>query len=128
MSKDTLESSPFFDDAKVLASVASQCVFRLMLEEVSAPAPGDGLHWQKILHRLIRYPPSSGEWERDAMRQFRPRRVIPKFDDLPDLVGLKSARLSIADLQPWRKGTKATELESEYINLEKGVSKYRYPS
>lgn len=128
MSKDTLESSPFFDDAKVLASVASQCVFRIMLEEVSAPVPGDGLFWQKILHRLIRYPTASGGWEREAMAQFRPRKIIPKYDDLPELVQLRTARLSTVNLQLWRSGKKATELEAEYIKKEKEVSKYRYPA
>ena len=35
MSKDTVDSSPFFNDAKVMASMASQSILHILLDEVS---------------------------------------------------------------------------------------------
>lgn len=128
MSKDTLASSPFFDDAKVLASVASSSVLQMLLEAVSAAEGDSGLDWQKILWQLIRYPLPSGGWERAALALFRKNGKIPRLRELPELTALpRSARLPKAELARWRKGTKADELEEEYIKLELQVSKYRYP-
>jgi hypothetical protein len=129
MSKDTLASSPFFDDAKVLASVASQSVFHIMLDAVSMPADDRALYWPKILQHFIRYPVESGGWERRAMMFFRENSgKIPTFADLPELARLaQSARVPAANLEPWRTGTKAIKLEDEYIKLERKVSHYRYP-
>jgi hypothetical protein len=128
MSKDTLDSFPFFDDARVLASVASQSVFHILLEEVGAPAGDTGLNWPKILQHFIRFPVAAEGWERQAMVLFRDNGWrIPKFADLPELARLKSARLSSADLQALRNGKKAVELEEEYVKLERKVSHYRYP-
>lgn len=130
MSKDTRASSPFFDDAKVLASVASSTVFHMLLDAVSAPPPDGGPDWQKILWHLIRFPPQRDAWERAAITAYRRSRNqrIPRYLELPELVALgRSARLPAADKERWRKGTKAAELEEEYIKLEREVSKYRYP-
>lgn len=128
MSKDTLESSPFFEDAKVLASVASQTVLHVMLKEVSTPAGDTGLLWQKLLWHLIRYPMRTGGWERSATATFREKGKIPTYTDLPELVALvQSARAPVNALDTWRNGTKAGELEDEYFKLERQVSQYRYP-
>ncbi|MEN4100109.1 MAG: hypothetical protein ROW52_09335, partial [Anaerolineaceae bacterium] len=129
MSKDTLASSPFFDDAKVLASVASQSIFRIMLEEVSSPADGKGVYWPKILRHFIRFPVALGGWERRAMIFFRENKEkIPAFADLPELARLaQSARIPLESLQQLRKGDKATKLEEEYIKVEKERSHYRRP-
>lgn len=128
MSKDTLTSTPFFDDANVLACVASQSVFHIMLEEVSAPGT-ERLHWQQILRHFIRYPEASAAgWERHALAFFKNNsKQIPKFADLPELANLKSARLPAAAVTQLVKGTKAVDLEKRYIKLEKELSRYRYP-
>ena len=128
MSKDTDDDSfPFFDDARVLASVASQAVLHLMLEEIGTPGNGTGLHWQKILQFLIRFPVSGDSWERRAVAFFRDKDQVPKFADLPELAQLKTARLTAAQLETLLAGKKAEELEGLYIKLEKDVSDYRYP-
>jgi hypothetical protein len=127
MSKDTLQSPPFFDDAKVLASVASASVFHIMLEQVSAPAGGTRLPWKAILHHFIRYP-SAGGWERRAVDFFQANRRIPTYAELPELARLvDAARNSPAAREPWRKGEKDDELKDRYIELETQLSAYRYP-
>jgi hypothetical protein len=128
MSKDTLTSTPFFDDANVLASLASQSVFHIMLEEVSAPAT-DRLNWQKILQFFIRYPEASVGWERRALAFFKNPNggKMPKFEDLPELAQLKSARLPAAAATQLINGKKASDLEARYVKLEKDLSHYRYP-
>lgn len=128
MSKDTLTSTPFFDDANVLASLASQSVFHIMLEEVSAPGT-ERLHWQKILRNLIRYPESTVGWERRALALFKNNsgKQIPKFADVPELANLKSARLPAAVVNQLINGKQAAQLEGRYVELEKQLSKYRYP-
>lgn len=127
MSKDTLESLPFFDDAKVLASVASQSVFHIMLEEVGAPLAEKRLYWQSILRHFIRFPKTAIGWERHALAFFRDNRRIPAFADLPELAELKSARIPASEFERWRVGSKATDLEKDYIEVERKVSRYRYP-
>jgi hypothetical protein len=128
MSKDTLESPPFFNEAKVLASLASSSVFHIMLEQISAPATDRRLPWKAILHHLIRYPVAAGGWERRAMDFFRKNGRIPRYADLPELARLvESALRSTEALRSWRKGTKDDELKEEYIKLETKVSHYRYP-
>lgn len=128
MSKDTLSSPPFFNDAKVLASVASSSVFHIMLDQVSSPAGGRRLPWKAILHHLIRFPVAAGGWERRAIAFFRENAQIPKYTDLPELARLVEAALhSPAALHPWRKGTMDDELKEKYIKLETQLSQYRYP-
>lgn len=131
MSKDTLTSPPFFNDAKVLASVASSSVFQIMLEQISSPMSDRRLPWKAILHHFIRFPVAAGGWERRAMAFFRDPKnngKIPRNADLPELARLvESALSSPAALNPWRKGTKDDELKERYIKLEKEVSRYRYP-
>jgi hypothetical protein len=59
--------------------------------------------------------------------------ALPKFADLPELTRLaETARMPLAALEEQRleqqrNGTKAAELEEEYIKLERQVSRYRYP-
>ncbi len=128
MSKDTLESPPFFNEAKVLASLASSSVFQIMLEQISTSAADRHLPWKAILHHFIRYPVAAGGWERRAMLFFRQNGRIPKYTDLPELAQLvESALRSPEARKPWRKGTKDDELKEEYIRLETKVSQYRYP-
>jgi hypothetical protein len=128
MSKDTKESHPFFDDATVMASVASLSVFQIMLEEVSAPG-ADRLNWQKILHYFIRFPLASGGWERKAMALFLSsnRQTIPKFADLPELADLKKARIPVSEAEKWWTGERAQKLQQMYVDLEKTLTRYRYP-
>lgn len=132
MSKDTPTSSPFFDDARVLASVASLSVLQMMLESISAAPDGKGLQWQTVLRFLIRYPVPSQEWERHALAYFaknkRAANPIPAFAEFPELQRLaQSARVPLAALDPFRNGRKTAELEEMYTKLERVVSRYRYP-
>ncbi len=128
MSKDTTESSPFFDDARVLASLASQSVVRLLMEEVSAPGP-DRINWQSILRHFIRFPLANGGWERRAMALFKQngRGPIPSYDDHPELANLKQARMPEAEAEKWRNGKRAEKLRQLYVDLEKKLADYRNP-
>jgi hypothetical protein len=128
MSKDTKSSLPFFDDARVLASVASLSVFQMLLEEASTPPSDKGIDWQQVLWHFIRFPSPTGGWERRALAFFKQNDRIPAYADLPELAQLaKAARLTRDALERRRKGTKARDLEQEYIELEKRVSHYRFP-
>lgn len=127
MSKDTPGSLPLFDEAKVLAGLASQSVFHLFLLEVSSPAIGTGIDWRKVLQHLIRYPAKTKGWESQALTFFRTNSRIPAFADVPELAQLRdSMRLPHSALAERRAGTKATDLELKYVKLEKDVAPYRY--
>lgn len=128
MSKDTLTSVPFFDDARVLAAVASSSVFAIMLGQVATPVGDRRLDWTAVLHDLIRYPPSTGGWERRALALFGEQDRVPGFLDLPELVQLvpRSMRPSPPPAAPPRR-TKRAELEELYRRLEGELSGYRYP-
>jgi hypothetical protein len=129
MSKDTLASTPFFDEARVLAGLASSSIFQIMLEQVSVGAPDRRLPWKPILHHFIRYPVAAGGWERRAMDFFRKNGRIPAYADLPELARLVESALRAPEAtRPWRRGTKDDELREEYIRLETKVSQYRYPA
>ncbi len=129
MSKDTLISGPFFNDSKVLASVASSSVFHILLEQITGPKTERRLPWKIILQHFIRFPSKQGGWERRAMEFFKTNgEKIPKYSDLPELAKLvESALASKAALEPWKKGTKDDELKEMYIKLEMELSQYRYP-
>jgi hypothetical protein len=129
MSKDTLESAPFFADAKVLASVASSSIFQIMLEQVSAPTLNKRLPWKAVLQHFIRYPSAVGGWERRALAYFRENNSkIPTYSDLPELARLvETALQSTAGAAPYKKGSKDDDLKNEYIRLETELSEYRYP-
>jgi hypothetical protein len=128
MSKDTLESPPFFNEAKVMASLASSSVMQIMLEQISAPTAGRRLPWKAILHHFIRYPVAQGGWERRAIAFFQQNKTIPTYADLPELAKLvESALRSREAQQPFQPGTKNKELREEYIRLETVLSRYRYP-
>jgi len=128
MSKDTLTSVPFFNDARVLASVASSSVFTIMLQQVAAPAADRRLAWEEVLHHLIRFPPSNGGWERRALAMFGEKQQIPSFANLPEL-----ARLAEQSMRPAAQAaakprqSKREELEERYLRLEGELSNYRYP-
>jgi hypothetical protein len=92
------------------------------------------LDWQKILRHFIRFPTASLGWERRAIALFRENgNALPKFGDLPELTRLaETARMPLAAfeqqrLEQQRNGTKAAELEEEYIKFERQVSRYRHP-
>ncbi|MBE8516861.1 hypothetical protein ILP97_04905 [Amycolatopsis sp. H6(2020)] len=112
VSKDTVTSTPFFDDTRVMASVASSSVLSIMLEQVSGPAGGH-LAWTEVLHHLIRYPPAGGGWERRAISFFRQNDGrIPAFADLPELAQLvKSSQRQSPPVRPAGDRSKRTELE-----------------
>ena len=127
MSKDTLTSVPFFDDARVLASVASSSVFTILLQQVAAPVADRRLAWEKVLHHLIRFPPSNGGWERRALAMFSEKQLIPSFSDLPELARLvEQSMRSVAPTAAPRQ-SKSEELEERYLRLEGELSNYRYP-
>lgn len=128
MSKDTKGSSPFFDDARVMASVASQSVLHIMLEEVSSPG-ADRLDWQAILRHFIRFPKTTGGWERRAMALFADsgRQTLPKFADLPELAELKKARIPVSEAEKWWTGERVKKLRQRYVDLERKLARYRYP-
>lgn len=125
MSKDTLTSVPFFDDARVLASVASSTVFTILLEQVAVPKADRRLAWDEVLHHLIRFPPSNGGWERRALALYAPEQKIPRYADLPEFARLVGASLRPAPKKPVQ--SKRADLEERYRRLETELSRYRYP-
>lgn len=127
MSKDTLTSVPFFDDARVLASVASSSVFTILLQQVGSPQPDRRIAWEQVLHHLIRFPPSQGGWERRALALFAQKNAIPRFGDLPEF-----ARLVASSMTPrgpvagsTSSQSKRAALEERYNRLESEVADYR---
>lgn len=127
MSKDTVASTPFFDYAKVLASVASSSVLTILLEQASAPAADRQLVWTEVLHHFIRFPPTKGGWERRAMSYFqRNGGKIPTYADLPELARLVSSARRPPPPPPTRTQSKREELEERYLRLEGELSQYRY--
>lgn len=127
MSKDTLTSVPFFDDARVLASVASSAVCTILLEQVAVPKTDRRLAWDEVLHHFIRFPPANGGWERRALAMFAPAQQIPRFRDLPELARLVERSLRPAPEQQKPSQSKRADLEERYRRLEGALSKYRYP-
>lgn len=129
MSKDTLTSTPFFDDSKLLASVASSFVLTIMLEEISAPKADRRMVWTDVLHHLSRFPPTNGGWERRAIAFFRQNGgKIPTYADLPELARLvQSAKRPSPPSSAGGRPSKRKELEERYLRLEDELSKYRYP-
>ena len=129
MSKDTLASTPFFDETRVLATVASSSVFTIMLEQVTTPSADRRLVWTDVLHHFIRYPPRNGGWERRAIAFFRENGKIPTYGDLPELARLAQSAMRPPPAAPAaRKQTKRAELEERYLELEVKLSRYRYPN
>jgi len=126
MSKDTLTSVPFFDDARVLASVASSTVFTILLEQIATPKADRRLAWEEVLHHLIRFPPSNGGWERRALALFAPEQKIPRYADLPEFAQLVARSVRPAPKQQPGQSKRA-DLEERYRRLESELSKYRYP-
>ena len=128
MSKDTVHSGPFFDDARVLGAVASLSVFQIMLDEVSAPG-ADRLNWTTILRHFIRFPRDRGGWERQVIAQFvgGGRTAIPAFADVPEFSELKKARMPITAARQLWTGKRTEELRQEYVDLERTLTGYRYP-
>jgi len=128
MSKDTLKSPPFFDDAKVIASVASSSVFRMMLQVIGTPVAGRRMPWKAVLHYFIRYPVNDGGWERRAIDFFKKNNRIPKYEELPELDRFATSAFASPEAQqPFVKPTKDEELKERYTKLELELSQYRYP-
>jgi hypothetical protein len=127
MSKDTLASTPLFEHAKVLASVASSSVLTVLLEQVSAPADERTLVWTEVLHHFIRFPPARGGWERRAMAHFRQHNgKIPSYADLPELARLVASASRPPPPPPSPAQRRREELEERYHRLEAELSQYRY--
>jgi hypothetical protein len=127
MSKDTVHSGPFFDDARVLGAVASAATFQIMLEEVSAPGT-DRLNWTSILRHFIRFPRASGGWERQALSLFTgPDPKIPQFADIPEFANLRKSRLPLTAARALMTRKRTEELRQKYVDLEKKLTGYRYP-
>ncbi|TDD61506.1 hypothetical protein E1263_07335 [Kribbella antibiotica] len=127
MSKDTLTSVPFFEDARVLASVASSTVFTILLQQIAVPKADRRLAWEEVLHHLIRFPPSNGGWERRALAQYAPERKIPRYADLPEFARLVDSAMHPVSKQPKPSQSKRADLEERYRRLETELSRYRYP-
>lgn len=129
MSKDTLTSVPFFDDARVLASVASSSVFTILLRQIATPHADRRLAWEEVLHHVIRFPPRNGGWERRSLALFVEKgRTIPSFADLPELTLLADRSLRPAKPTPATPAPSAREdLEERYRRLELELARYRYP-
>lgn len=126
MSKDTPQSLPLFEETRTLASLASQTVLHLFLQEASSPATATGLDWLKVLQQLVRYPDDPGGWEAQALALFRQNGRIPAFGDVPALARLReSLRAPREAVERRRAGKKATDLEAAYAALEKDVAKYK---
>ncbi len=132
MSKDTLQSPPFFEEAKVFASLASSSIFHIMLDQLSSPTPGRRLPWKAVLHYFIRYPVANNGWERKAMafynRTENKEKIPTHYSDLPEIASMVAAALRSKEAEfPWSKGEKDNEMQNRYIELEAKLSKYRYP-
>lgn len=132
MSKDTLESPPFFNEAKVFASLASSSVFHIMLEQLSGPKQGKRLPWKAVLHYFIRFPSAHGGWERRAMAFYNDpenkEKKLPSYQDFPEIANLVENALQSKEAEiPWKKGKKDDEMKERYIELEAKLSRYRYP-
>ncbi|MEU4295194.1 hypothetical protein AB0E63_43835 [Kribbella sp. NPDC026596] len=130
MSKDTLTSVPFFEDARVLASVASSSVCTILLQQVAVPKADRRLAWEEVLHHLIRFPPSNGGWERRALAMYAAKQQIPRYADLPEFARLVEGSLRPVGAQPKQpkpKQSKRADLEERYRRLESELSNYRYP-
>lgn len=148
MSKDTEGSTPFFDDARVLATVASNSVLTILLEQVSAPRVDRRLDWEAVLHHLIRFPPDNGGWERRALALFDDRQreargarqptaqaggqappAVPSYADLPELANLVAASMRPVPATPPapRRQSKREEMEERYRRLELELREYRHP-
>ncbi|WP_226663239.1 hypothetical protein [Microbulbifer aggregans] len=131
MSKDTVDASPFFDDARVMASVASLSVLHIFLDEVSSPSKGTVVDWLKVLRHLIRFPRSTPGWEQKALAHFKKTGKPPKFNDIPDLERLgKGARIPASALKYRKEKVKqravdAKGLEVQYILLERIVANFK---
>jgi hypothetical protein len=138
MSKDTEGSTPFFDDARVLATVASNGVLTVLLEQATTPQSGRRLDWEAFLHHLIRFPPQNGGWERSALALFEERKraagtdpvTLPSYADLPELarVAVASMRPEPATPPPPGRRPKREEMEERYRRLELELREYRHPS
>lgn len=128
MSKDTLASTPLFEHARVLASVASSSVLTILLEQVSTPAADRTLVWTDVLHHFIRFPPARGGWERRAMAHFRQHNgKIPSYADLPELARLVASATRPSPPPPRTAAQrKREELEERYRRLEVQLAQYRY--
>ncbi len=129
MSKDTVDSGPFFDDARVLGAVASAATFQIMLEEVSSAPGADRLNWAAILRHFIRFPRASGGWERQALALFaRPgSTAIPRFADISEFADLRKLRMPAKAAQAVMTRKRTEELRQKYVDLEKKLTGYRYP-
>jgi hypothetical protein len=133
MSKDTLTSVPFFDDAAVLGSLASSSVFTILLQQIATPRADRRLDWEQVLHHLIRFPPRNGGWERRALALYTANgRTIPTFADLPELAALAERALRPVGPVPAAttgasRRSKREDLEERYRRLEVELSTYRYP-
>ncbi len=131
MSKDTVDASPFFNDARVMASVASLSVLHIFLDEVSSPSKGTAVDWLKVLRHFIRYPRSAPGWEQKAMAHFKNSGEVPRFEDIPDLERLgKGARIPASALKDRKdkvrqRAVDAEGLEVQYIRLERVVGNYK---
>jgi hypothetical protein len=153
MSKDTTESTPFFDDARVLATVASNSVLTILLEQVGAPRVDRRLDWEAVLRRLIRFPPENNGWERRALALFAQRQqaerqraaaggaqagqptaaaaepVLPTIADIPELAGLAAASMRPVPTTPPTPSRPSVreQLEEAYRGLEVELREFRHP-
>ncbi len=137
MSKDTEHSTPYFDDARVLATVASNTVLTVLLEQVGAPQADRRLDWEAVLHHLIRFPPENGGWERRALALFTERQrgagsgsvTLPSYGDLPELAAVVASSMRPVPTTPPapRRQSKREEMEERYRRLELELREYRYP-
>jgi len=139
MSKDTESSTPFFDDARVLATLASNSVLTVLLEQATTSLAGLRLDWEAVLHHLIRFPPENGGWERRALALFEERKreagaagtvVLPSYADLPELAKVVAGSMRPLPATPPtpRRQSKREEMEERYRRLELELREYRYPS
>ena len=127
MSKDTLTSVPFFEDARVLASVASSTVCTVLLQQIAVPKADRRLAWDEVLHHLIRFPPSNGGWERRALAMFAANQQIPRYADLPEFARLVEGAMRPVAKAPKPVQSKREDMEERYRRLESELANYRYP-
>ena len=127
MSKDTLTSVPFFEDARVLASVASSTVCTVLLQQIAVPKADRRLAWEEVLHHLIRFPPSNGGWERRALAMFAANQQIPRYADLPEFARLVEGAMRPVAKAPKPVQSKREDMEERYRRLESELANYRYP-
>ncbi|MEU7524257.1 hypothetical protein AB0A74_00825 [Saccharothrix sp. NPDC042600] len=129
MSKDTAISHPMHEEVKRIARFASMAVARHLVVEVTGyPSVVGGLDWDRILRHYLRFPHARADtWESQVLGHVRRTMLDPTYDDIPDRV--RQPRVEgpqgAARLAARRSGSRRSELEKRYTDLEERVDHFQ---